>query len=248
LFIRNLRFERKVMKIPREGSTRTRQSLLTAAVEIFAEKGYREATIAEICERAGTNIAAVNYHFDSKQILYIEAWRHAFSESIKAYPPSGGVSDDAPPEERLRGQVTAILRRIADDNNREFWFTQREMANPTGLLEEVLREEIRPLQRRTAGLVRELLGPLVPEEKAKFCELSIISQCMNPLVAGRGREKRKAGQDGPPEINDREAYADHVVNFSLAGIRALRKAVEEKCKGSEVGIPSTGLENGGHRS
>jgi AcrR family transcriptional regulator len=105
------------MKIPREGAAKTRQSLLTTAAEIFAEKGYRDATIAEISERAGTNIAAVNYHFGSKQTLYIEAWRHAFSESIRAYPPSGGVSDDATPEERLRGQVTAILQRMADGNN-----------------------------------------------------------------------------------------------------------------------------------
>jgi len=48
------------MKLPREGATKTRQNLLTAASEIFADKGYRDATIAEICERAGTNIAAVN--------------------------------------------------------------------------------------------------------------------------------------------------------------------------------------------
>jgi len=217
------------MKIPREGATKTRQNLLTAASEIFADKGYRDATIAEICERAGTNIAAVNYHFGSKQTLYIEAWRHSFSESIKAHPPSGGVNDDAPPEERLRGQVTAILRRMADGNNREFWFMQREMANPTGLLEEVLREEIRPLQQRTAALVRALLGPSVPEQEAKFCEISIISQCMNPVVARRGRGGRNTEQDGPPEIDDMEAYADHVVKFSLAGIRALREAMEEKC-------------------
>lgn len=236
------------MKIPREGATRTRQNLLTAAGEIFVEKGYREATIAEISTRAGANIAAVNYHFGNKQTLYIEAWRYAFSESIKAYPPSGGVSDGAPPEERLRGQITALLRRIADKNYREFRFTQREMANPTGLLEEVLREEIRPLQRRTAELVRELLGPLVPEKDAKFCELSIISQCMNPLVAAGEQKGRNAGQDGPPTINDIEAYADHVVLFSLAGIRALRKAVEDKHKSKETQQPTTSLKKGGRRS
>ncbi|OPY88461.1 MAG: hypothetical protein A4E72_01327 [Syntrophus sp. PtaU1.Bin208] len=158
------------------------------------------------------------------------------------------MGDNASPEERLRGQVTAILRRIADENNREFLFMQREMANPTGLLEEVLREEIGPLQQRTAGLVRELLGPLVPEQGAKFCELSIISQCMNPIVAGRGLGKRNAGQDGPPAIDDMEAYADHVVKFSLAGIQALRKEIEGQGKVSKRRKPSTALKNGGRRS
>lgn len=235
------------MKISREGAAKTRQSLLTTAGEIFGEKGYRETTIAEICRRAGTNIAAVNYHFGSKQALYIEAWRHAFSESIQAYPPSGGVSGDAPPEERLRGQVRAILRRITDRNNREFLFMQREMANPTGLLEEVLREEISPLQQRTEALVRELLGVMIPEQDAKFCELSIISQCMNPVVAGRGLGGKTGGRNGPLDIEDLEAYADHVVNFSLAGIRAVRKAWEERNRSKKAGRPSVSLKDGSRR-
>ncbi len=106
------------MKVQREDAVRTRKSLLDAASEVFAEKGYRDATIAEICEKAGANIAAVNYHFRDKETLYKEAWRYSFSESVKAHPPDGGVSDTAPPEERLRCQVTALLRRIADQNNK----------------------------------------------------------------------------------------------------------------------------------
>ncbi len=155
------------MKIPREDTARTRGKLLAAAGEIFAEKGFRETTIAEICLKAGTNVAAVNYHFGSKEALYSEAWRHAFAQSMEAHPPDGGVAVDAPPEERLRGQVTALLHRITDENNREFRFMQREFTNPTGLLEEVMREEIRPLQQRTEKLVRELLGPQVAEREVQ---------------------------------------------------------------------------------
>jgi AcrR family transcriptional regulator len=105
------------MKIRRKGAAKTPKSLLAAASEVFAEKGYRDATIAEICERAKANVAAVNYHFGDKETLYTEAWRHSFSESVKAHPPDGGVSDSAPPEKRLRGQVVALLRRIADEGN-----------------------------------------------------------------------------------------------------------------------------------
>src|SRR4030042_554696 len=102
------------MKIRRKGAAKTPKSLLATASVIFAEKGYRDATIAEICELAGANVAAVNYHFGDKGSLYVEAWRHSFVESLKTHPPEGGVSDDAQPEERLRGQVEALLRRIAD--------------------------------------------------------------------------------------------------------------------------------------
>ena len=55
----------------------TRERVLTAASEIFAEKGYRDATVSEICEAADANIASVNYHFGDKESLYDEVWRHA---------------------------------------------------------------------------------------------------------------------------------------------------------------------------
>lgn len=216
------------MKIQREDTARTRKSLLDAACEIFAQKGYRDTTIAEISGLAGTNIAAVNYHFGNKETLYVEAWRCAFQESLKAHPPDGGVSDDAPPEERLRAHVEAILRRLADKNNKEFWFVMREFTNPTGLLEEVMRKEIHPLQKRTEGLVHELLGPLVSDMDVQFCETSIISQCINPMVMGKKSEGKDTGKGGPPEIKNIEAYADHVVKFSLAGIQAIRKCAESK--------------------
>lgn len=216
------------MKIQKKGALKTPKSLLAAATEVFAEKGYRDATIAEICERARANVAAVNYHFGNKENLYIETWRHSFSESVKANPPHGGVSDDAAPEERLRGQVSALLHRIADKGNKEFLIVQKELANPTGLLNEVMREVIRPLQKKMEALVRELLGPQVSDTQVRFCEISIISQCINPMVVRKGRKGKREGKDGPPGIEDIEAYSNHVVKFSLAGIRAIREEAEKK--------------------
>jgi hypothetical protein len=63
------------MKAQRKGGVATRKKLLAAAGRVFAEKGYHDATIAEICRLAGTNIAAVNYHFSDKETLYLEALR-----------------------------------------------------------------------------------------------------------------------------------------------------------------------------
>jgi TetR/AcrR family transcriptional regulator, regulator of cefoperazone and chloramphenicol sensitivity len=132
------------------------------------------------------------------------------------------VNNDALPEERLRGHVAALLHRIADEANKEFWIVQKELANPTGLLEEVMREELRPLHEATETMVRELLGPRASNKQVQFCVLSIIAQCVNPIVATRGRKGKWKGKGGPPGIDDIEAYSNHVVKFSLAGIHALR--------------------------
>jgi len=55
-----------------------RGDILAAARELFAEKGYRDATVREIARRAGANGAAVNYYFRSKDALYEAVFDEAF--------------------------------------------------------------------------------------------------------------------------------------------------------------------------
>ena len=78
------------MRTDKDENPTTRQRLLESACDLFAAKGFTKATNKEICDRAGANIAAVNYYFGSKQNLYGGAWRKAFQDSLEAHPPDGG--------------------------------------------------------------------------------------------------------------------------------------------------------------
>lgn len=205
----------------RKRSGTAKEKLLAVAGDVFIEKGFRDATVAEICARAGANISAVNYHFGSKEALYQEAWRHSFAESLKNYPLDGGVSDSASAEERLRGQLTSLVRRIADENNKDFFIAQMEMVNPTGLLQEVMQTELIPMRQKTLALVRELLGSEATEQQVHNCEISIISMCVHPMVMQR-IARRTEDKGMPAIIEDVSAFADHVVRFALAGIDAIR--------------------------
>ena len=122
----------------------TRRRLLQAASEIFADKGFQRSTIAGICRRAGANVAAANYHFGGKENLYVEAWRFAFQKSLDAHPPDGGVPSDAPAEERLRGTISSIMRRITDPESHDLDIMHKEIANPTGLLHEARKDAMEP--------------------------------------------------------------------------------------------------------
>jgi len=211
------------MKIPRQDADRTRKSLLAAASELFAERGYHDATITEISERAKANIAAVNYHFGNKETLYKEAWRQSFHDSIKAHPPDGGVDGDASPEQRLAGRVTALLRRITDKDNRAFLIVYKELANPTGLLEEVMQEEMRPLRQSIETMVREVLGPGNSALQVRFCAISIISQCVIPAVINMAERPASNGDNDSWRVDDIDAYANHVFAFSVAGMGAIKR-------------------------
>ena len=204
--------------------------LLEAACKVFAEKGYRDATIAEICETAGANIAAVNYYFRGKETLYGEAWRLAFQRSLEAYPPDGGVPASASAEERLRGRISSLVQRIINPENHEFEIIRKELANPTGLLEEVMRESIEPLARSLSALVRELLGDNAPELQVRLCQMSIMAQCLHPMMRHRFQ---KLFADSPaqpnktlPQSSGIEIIAEHIIQFSLAGIKEIRRHIE----------------------
>lgn len=199
----------------------TRGKLLIAASDVFVKKGFRDATVAEICKSAEANISAVNYYFGSKEALYQEAWRKSFAESIAAHPQDGGVRGDAPAEERLRGQVKALIERIADENNKDFFISQMEFVNPTGLLGEVMKSELIPLREKTLALMRELLGPEASEQQVVFCETCMISMCVHPMLIQRVSQRRK-DIEVPVIIDDFEAFTDHVLTFALAGIAAIR--------------------------
>jgi AcrR family transcriptional regulator len=199
----------------------TRENLLIAASAVFMEKGFRNTTVAEICKRANANVSAVNYYFGSKEALYQEAWRHSFAESLKAHPVDGGVSETAPAAERLRGHVKALVERIADENNRDFFISWMEIVNPTGLLEEIIKSELIPLREKTLSLMRELLGAEATEKQVMFCETCLVSMCVHPMLMRRV-QKRAENLEGPPPLDDLEAFVDHVVKFVLAGIAAIR--------------------------
>ena len=66
--------------------TTTRQRLLEAAGQVFAEQGFRAATVRDICQRAGANIAAVNYHFGDKEALYREVITDSARQALARYP------------------------------------------------------------------------------------------------------------------------------------------------------------------
>jgi AcrR family transcriptional regulator len=159
-------------------SSSTKQRLLDAASELFAQKGFEAASVGEISKRASANRAAISFHFGGKERLYIETVKDAFRRIIQQTPmpdwPPG-----TPAQERLAGFVRTYVRRtIGDSNPFCSQLMLREMAQPSGACAEVVEEFIRPMAKALLAILNELLPPAVPVERRFMLGFSIVGQCL----------------------------------------------------------------------
>lgn len=216
------------MTMNRANGLETRRRLLDAAGALFAEKGFHDTKTVDVCRAAEANVAAVNYHFRSKEEFYAATWRNEFERSVEAYPPDGGVVSSAPADERLRGHILALVKRSMDPASRDLDIAHREMSNPTGLLAEVMHRSLEPLRQMHLAIIREILGPRATEQDVQLCEMSIHAQCLAVLMLERQRRFAPLNSRpmGPPRLDiDGDVLAEHIALFSLAGLREVKSCL-----------------------
>ena len=200
---------------------RTRESLLQAGSQIFAEQGFQVARIRDIAQRAGCNLSAINYHFGSKQGLYNAVLEYAVRQAIERHPlvPSEQENLDAPAQ--FHFLVRGLMRRFVTPGPQALMgrLMVREMANPTQALDQLVERISKPQFAQVAQVMAALVGPDFPPERLRLCVLSLFGQCIVYLF-GRPVIERLM-----PGVYDNEAsvdlLAEHVAGFSLAAIRQL---------------------------
>lgn len=202
-------------------ASHTRDRLLYAAGEVFAEHGFHRATVREICHRAGANIAAVNYHFGDKQRLYEAAVEEYLRAAMEKHPPLGGVEPNAPPEDQFRAFVRSFLFRILEEG-RPSWHGRlilREMVEPTSLLDRKIDQMIRPLILLLMSIIRPLLPSDAGELTVRRAALSVIAQIVF-YNHGRPVLERLFGQRGytTEQIED---LSRHICEFSLSALHCM---------------------------
>lgn len=203
----------------------TKTKLIEAAGQAFSRRGFRSATVREICSRAGTPLGAMNYHFRNKQGLYAAVLEHAMQSAIRKYPPRFDLADGATPEEKLRAFIRSLLLRTLDESV-PAWHMKlifQEISDPTGALGNLVQSSIRPVYRYLVGILCEMLkeGNAAEGQESDLvflCAMSIVGQCLYHFT-----EKRVISALHPKNFNpaDIDRIADHITQFSLNGIRQL---------------------------
>jgi TetR/AcrR family transcriptional regulator, regulator of cefoperazone and chloramphenicol sensitivity len=203
----------------------TQRRIIEAAGEVFAELGYGHATIRSISKRAGVNVAAVNYHFGGKKNLYVAVLKYWRAKAFEKYPFD--PSDlSAPPEERLSGFIRVLLFRILDEGEgaRVVRLMAREFFQPTGGLDIMVEDTIRPLFSFLSATIRQLLGKEAGENTVVLCCVSVVGQVFQFYV-GRHVMRELLNRDSLNR-QEIEVIAQHIARFSLCAIMAIAKEEE----------------------
>jgi AcrR family transcriptional regulator len=206
--------------------TETRERLLRAAERLFADRGFKKVTVRDICRAARANVAAVNYHFGDKLGLYREVMQAAIDGMRGTNDAARQAGEGQPPEEQLRRYIAIFVHRLlTPGNDTVHRLITREMNDPTPALDALVEQGVRPRVEYLSGLIAAIIGADPGDLRVLRCVASVQSQTLaympNPIAARLGL----ANKPTPANLDE---IADHIAEFSLAGVHAVGRVLHAR--------------------
>ncbi len=203
----------------------TKQRLLDAAEALFAERGFAATSLRAITAQAGVNLAAVNYHFHSKEALIqavyarrivpvnqerLELLRAALARAGRRPPPLEAVLEAfITPALRLRremGPKSAAFQRLMG----------RMFAEPGEHLKAIFKDQFAELAATFYAALRKALPKLPPAELG--WRIHFMIGAIAHTLLGTNLARTLLGQASDP--SDVEGTIRRLVTFLAAGLRA----------------------------
>lgn len=201
----------------------TRERILKSAEELFAERGFETVSLRDITGSAGANVAAVNYHFGSKEKLidavverHATPINHERLELLDGCEAKHGESA-VPVAEILESFLSPVLRHICSGEMSDHLFG-KFMGRLIGERGYVLPEAVRPLFQMMAGRFSAALRKSVPalsEQDALWRMHFSFGVMSNTLTHGDTLQQISGGRAGNPPM---EELFSKIIEFCAAGI------------------------------
>jgi AcrR family transcriptional regulator len=197
----------------------TRERLIASGADLFAERGFKKVTVREISAAAKANVAAVNYYFGDKMGLYAEIVERCLAKLEETTSKAIAAGQGADPEMQLRAFVRVFVERLLEPrpDTHAQQLMMHEMTDPTPMLEVIARRVMRPRLSYLCKVIGALMNRPPADRAVVNCAASVQAQClMTKMLPSMSRMNV-----GFVEQPNAAELADHIVRFSLAGIREL---------------------------
>ncbi|HEY0178083.1 MAG TPA: TetR family transcriptional regulator [Dokdonella sp.] len=197
----------------------TRERILGVAESLFAQHGFSGASLRQVTAAAKVNLAAVNYHFGSKDSLIEEVFRRRLDE-LNRRRLDALAAATAKPGHRLEDVLEAFVRPALEqsmDSAGGAAFVRvlaRAYAEHDERLRRFLSDNYGHVLREFAAAFGALLPHLDKEEL--YWRLDIVAGALTYAMADFGVIKRKHDVS---EHSHRERTVEHLIRFAAAGLR-----------------------------
>jgi TetR/AcrR family transcriptional regulator, regulator of cefoperazone and chloramphenicol sensitivity len=195
----------------------TQERILKTAARLFADRGYEATSIRTIATKAGVNQAAINYHFKSKDGLYLEVLRRAL-RGLTEHQLSHAQETRAMPREQALGEfIRQQLRPLSarDEVSRYIHLFYWETVRPTAVYRKLVSEEATPFIGFAVDLMRRFM-PEADQRTLIVAAVWLMGQC---TVFVRHREELA---NPPVLLASDEATIEwltaHISAWALAGL------------------------------
>ena len=201
----------------RSGSTKER--ILAAAETLFAQRGFDGASLRQLTSDAGVNLAAVNYHFGSKEKLVEQVFRRRL-DTLNAQRLAALARVAAQPDTRLEDVLDAFIRpalELSHEDSGSLFMRvlARAFAEHDDSLRKFLSENYGHVMRQFTAEFARLLPQLSKEEL--YWRIDLVTGALTHAMSGFGMIQRKSDVS---ERTHREQTVAHLIRFSAAGLRA----------------------------
>jgi len=203
-------------------SADTRQRLIDAAATLFADRGFENVTVREICKASHANVAAVNYHFGDKAGLYRAVVMFAIKVMQETNEMTQRAGEGQSPEDQIRHFVRVFVARLTGENPNA-WIHRlmaREMQHPTEALDLVMTQVVQPRLEYLCTVAATIMNLPPTDPRVKRCIVSLQSQC---FLAGKQIPASLEKAWGPA-MRDVDTAVNHIAEFSLGGMKAIAAA------------------------
>lgn len=207
-------------RAPRRDGQSTRMIVLEAAGQIFAERGFAEATSKEICERAGANSAAVNYYFGGKEGLYEEVLVEAHRQLVSLEELDQILLSTDTPEQKLRSFFERMLRTATSSS--KSWGIKiylRELASPTPFIEKALGNTVFPKAEKLRLLIQQITGLPLDSSAAQRATAFVFIPCISLIMFPDSLRTLVL----PASASNSKGMIEDMLTYALGGLEALKE-------------------------
>lgn len=197
----------------------TRVALLECAKELFLTYGFEGVSIRQITKAAGSNVAAINYHFNGKTHLFREVLAQRLDEITQDKLATLEEFHKQQPAADLERILNVYIRSFFDsfsspESDRLMQIIYQEMGPDAVASDLVAAHLIVPINQ---AVQKAILGlcPNLDKDYVSFCVSSVTGQIIHFI---RARDILKSIHSPDQNQTFIENTVQHITQFSLRGI------------------------------